>query len=102
MDAEDDYFNWATRSRAWKGIRSAPHSPISTALQLGHALSRVERWERHHRRGGGEYTSIGPRALARGKDRPLASTPGNFFRLQLGHALSRVERPNAMPSLIRL
>ncbi len=59
-------FNWATRSRAWKVIITGFAPAANVGLQLGHALSRVER-------------------VTKG----LATT--EVSRLQLGHALSRVE-----------
>ena len=36
-------FNWATRSRAWKARSGALGLSMINQLQLGHALSRVER-----------------------------------------------------------
>ncbi len=66
-------FNWATRSRAWKGAAQSFDSGDEILLQLGHALSRVER------------------------NSPRNSRPGRNW-LQLGHALSRVERAPVLTS----
>ena len=59
-------FNWATRSRAWKGRAEQELADLKSGLQLGHALSRVER-----------YSNCPSSTM--------------FVWLQLGHALSRVE-----------
>ncbi len=107
-------FNWATRSRAWKAtavpftwtggnllqlghalsrVESGNVITVAAAgniLQLGHALSRVESRIKGGRKMNLLETSIGPRALARGKK----ETNGDIdlaIALQLGHALSRVE-----------